>query len=516
MKKTSFLLPRLSAGLLAGLLCTATSLQAQTPTPITQWTRNHCPGGESKAIALAPGGGFFVCGEKQQHSSDPGHHGAIDGWVARLRSNGTIDWSLFIGGSDDDHLSNMQSTVDGGVILIGYTQSNDGDVNGNHGSNQEDIWVVKMNGTGQIEWQRCLGGSSQERGAQIRQTTDGGYILTGSTYSTDGDVSRNAGYSDTWVVKLDGAGRLEWEQSYGGTGSEGGACIIQTADGGYLAGATMYAVDRNTSLLKLNSTGGLEWEKGMGLDFFIEDLAQRTNGDYAVTGSLFRSSYDIYLAVLDGTGTVLWDKTYGGSDQEQPSELQPTPDGGFVIAGHSGSNDGDVSGNNGMWDGWLLKVDATGTIDWQKCFGSNFNDRLTGVRVIPNGYVITSTEPYEDDLGNRFTTDVTVRKLTEPIIAISRREAPSVVAAEPSLNQALSISPNPAADRTVLEMPVAEAGTARISVYSMSGARMLEQTAYLEKGMAAVSLDLRQLAPGTYSIIVQAPGHLWKGQLVKQ
>ena len=132
-----------------------------------------------------------------------GNHGDGDAdfWVVKLSSTGSLQWQKCLGGSRDDSAHSIQQTSDGGYIVAGFTDSNDGDVSGNHGG--WDVWVVKLNSTGSLQWQKCLGGSDFDYAYSIQQTSDGGYIVAGGTYSNDGDVSGNHGDMDFWVVKLD-------------------------------------------------------------------------------------------------------------------------------------------------------------------------------------------------------------------------------------------------------------------------------------------------------------------------
>ena len=121
-----------------------------------------------------------------------------------------IQWQKCLGGSNEDRAFSIQLTSDGGYIVAGDTESINGDVSDNHGN--RDAWVVKLDNTGNIEWQKCLGGNNNDIARCIIQTSDGGYIATGDTYSNDGDVSGNNGVSDAWVVKLDGTGNIEWQK----------------------------------------------------------------------------------------------------------------------------------------------------------------------------------------------------------------------------------------------------------------------------------------------------------------
>ena len=136
-----------------------------------------------------------------------------------------------MGSSTDDQGYDIRQTPDGGFIVTGYSSSNDGDVSGNHGG--EDVWVVKLNNTGTIQWQKSFGGSENDEGYSVQLTTDGGYIICGQSASNNGDVTGNHGNSDVWVVKLNSAGSIQWQKSFGGSGEDAGL-IWQTTDGGYI------------------------------------------------------------------------------------------------------------------------------------------------------------------------------------------------------------------------------------------------------------------------------------------
>ena len=148
-----------------------------------------------------PGGGFIIAGDTDSNDGDvSGNHGSMDGWVVKLSSTGVLVWQKCLGGSNLEPFESIQPTPEGGFIVAGWTYSNDGDVSGNHGGSDE--WVVKLNSTGNIEWQKCMGGSGGDHATSIDQTTDGGFIVGGYTNSNNGDVNGNHGDLDFWVVKL--------------------------------------------------------------------------------------------------------------------------------------------------------------------------------------------------------------------------------------------------------------------------------------------------------------------------
>lgn len=139
----------------------------------------------------------------------------------------SIEWQNSIGGSNDDYGTSIIATPDGGYITAGRAKSNDGDVTGNHGD--FDYWVVKLDGNGEIEWQRCYGGSERDFAHSILNTTDGGFIVAGHTLSNDGDISFNHGGYDVWIVKIDSIGNIDWEKTYGTFGEEYANCIVQAS-----------------------------------------------------------------------------------------------------------------------------------------------------------------------------------------------------------------------------------------------------------------------------------------------
>jgi hypothetical protein len=303
-----------------------------------EWQK--CLGGSGmdvgNSIYQTPDGGYILTASTGSNNGDvsgwhPGFHPWApwpDGWVVKLDNVGAILWQKCLGGSGADDVYSIQSTIDGGYIIVGYTGSNDGDVTSYHGSN--DIWVVKLSQTGVIQWQKCLGGSSYEWGAFIQQTTDGGYIVLGTTTSNDGDVSGNHGGYDIWLVKMSQTGVIQWQKCLGGTALEGVGSIHLTTDGGYiLAGSTA------------SNNGDVSgWHAGYDID---------DNGNtYPLP--------DCWLVKLDNAGTIQWQKCLGGSGEDYLYSIQQTPDGGYILGGDTGSNDGDVSGNNGYYDAWIVKL----------------------------------------------------------------------------------------------------------------------------------------------------------------
>src|SRR5690606_34288354 len=150
-----------------------------------------------------------------------------DYWIVKLDGNGNTQWQKALGGSSGDEAQSIQQTADGGYIVAGLSWSNSGDVIGNHGIS--DYWVVKLDGNGNIQWQKALGGSGYDKATSIQQTADGGYIVVGETYSNDGDVTGYHGGGDYWVMKLDDSGNIQWQKTLGGSNLDVATSIQQTA-----------------------------------------------------------------------------------------------------------------------------------------------------------------------------------------------------------------------------------------------------------------------------------------------
>lgn len=346
-----------------------------------------------------------------------------------------IEWYKTFGGRNGEYAHSVELTYDGGYITAGYTEGADnGDIMGYHGNELiQDIWVVKVNASGEKEWQKCLGGESFETGAYIRQTTDGGYLVAGTTASADCNI-KSTRSADFWIIKLNSVGDIQWQKTYGGTKNEYAYGISIGNDGScFIAGSSesddgdvgVNKGDYDFWVIKLDKNGSLEWQKSMGssgedMAFAVEATSDggcittgyvsSNNGD--VTNN--HGTRDIWVVKLGNTGSINWQKCYGGSGMERGWAIKPVA-GGYVIAGETVSNDGDVSGNHTYGsDFWLVKIDIAGNILWQKCYGGNKNEIAYALDITPDGgYIVAgSAESDDGDLNcNGGITDVWVIKV---------------------------------------------------------------------------------------------------------
>ncbi|KAA3637303.1 MAG: hypothetical protein DWQ02_06995, partial [Bacteroidetes bacterium] len=302
-----------------------------------------------------------------------------------------MEWQKTLGGSAEEIANDIEITADGGYIVVGYTRSEDGDVSVVHG--WTDYWAVKLTNEGTIEWENSFGGAQHEAAQDVLQTNDGGYIMVGYSCSEAGQISGHIGLDDYWVVKLDSMGVMEWEKSYGGNGNDFGYAINQTSDGGYIIGGASESTNGDVTgnhgdydywVVKITSEGDIEWEKSLGgsKDDFLYDLHQTSDGGYILTGKSLSNNgdvsghhgggnfeTDIWVVKLSATGDIEWQKCLGSTDYEIGYSVQQTTDEGYIVAGFSSGEDGDVSQNLGEWDFWIVKLESDGDIEWERSFG---------------------------------------------------------------------------------------------------------------------------------------------------
>lgn len=317
----------------------------------------------------------------------------------------TIQWQKSLGGSKNDEINGAQKTTDGGFVIAGSVSSTDGDVIGNHSSNY-DIWVVKTDGSGTIQWKKTFGGSNSDTAECIKNTSDGGYIITGTTFSTDGDVTGNKGNGDIWVIKINATGGIQWQKTFGGSKTDIAAAIEQNPDGSYYILGSTYSNDgdvtQNTGefdfwVLKINVTGTIQWQKTFGST--TSDLAnklQLTNdGAILISGNSFLArerfgfSPEIYILKINSNGVLQWQKTFGGASEDYVNQIISTNDGGYLFGGYSSSTDGDLSENLGDYDMWVVKITASGTLSWKKSIGGVKWDLVNSLKeTSEGGYIV--------------------------------------------------------------------------------------------------------------------------------
>ncbi len=406
----------IKSGILILLFNSFLTAKAQLPgTPVSSLKEmKNVFGGSGADLAFSvtatADSGYLVTGYTDSNNNDvSGNHGNIDVWVVKLNRKWEIQWQKTLGGSGNEGAASVIQTSDGGYLLAGNTDSSDGDISAYHGGDR-NMWIVKLSSTGAIEWEKNYGGSMEDRAHSVIQTTDGGYAVAGFSGSADGDATVNKGSLDVWVVKTDGTGTLQWQKSFGGSGIDIANCIKQTADGGFAISGLSNSNDGDVSgshggqdfwVLKLNGTGVLEWQKALGGtgDDGSTSLLQAPDGGYMVAGvsesnngdiSGNHGQEDLWVLKLSSTGSLEWQKPFGGTGNDVAYAIIETNDGKYAIAGASNSNDGNVSGNHGGRDSWVIKINATGTLlEWQKTIGGSLDEQVHSlIQTTDGNYIV--------------------------------------------------------------------------------------------------------------------------------
>ena len=382
-----------------------------------------------------------VSGDKTEPSK-----GDYDYWVVKLDATGNIQWQNTIGGDDADWLQSVQQTTDNGYILGGWSKSNISADKTENSQGASDFWVVKLDSIGNIQWQNTIGGDSTDNLYSLQQTTDGGYILGGfSISSISGDKTEySIGGSDYWVVKLDASGNIQWQNTIGGYENDNLYSLQQTTDGGYILGgrsmsnATGDKTENSQGLddywvVKIDATGNIQWQNTIGGNSWdeLESIEQTSDGGYILGGSSdsdnsgdktenSQGDFDYWVVKLDATGNLQWQNTIGGDNWDKLKSIQQTTDGSYIFGGYSSSNiSGDKTENSqGNYDYWVINIDSIGNILWQNTIGGLYAEALSSIKqTIDGGYIIggqsvspISGDKTEDSQGNN---DYWVIKLTD-------------------------------------------------------------------------------------------------------
>lgn len=314
-----------------------------------------------------------------------------------------IEWQKSFGGWGGDTAKSIQQTSDGGFIIGGTSSSYDGQASGNHGGT--DWLIFKINSRGFVEWQKSLGGSGNEIMGNIQQAKDGGYIIAGTTHSNNGDVSGNNGYSDGWIVKLTAAGNIAWQKCYGTISNDELNHIEQTSDGGYIAAGT----SGGGWILKIDSTAVIQWQKnypgGIGLGGeYVDDVHQMKDGSYVLCVAAYEINQFFYVEKLGSAGDYTGDIGFDNADTMVPLHVLPTADSGALVLYRK-------------WDYHYIAIKFSNTlaIEWQTALGNGImGENLQHMSETPDGtYILTGyTAPGDINIpGAHAGTDYWIIKL---------------------------------------------------------------------------------------------------------
>ena len=396
-------------------------------------TWNHLYGGNGnesgKALVKLSDGGYIVAGmTTSNNNGDVGvSKGVSDVWLVRVDQEGKIVWKRNYGGSDNDFATTLVSNPDGTITVAGYSVSNKtGDIIDENTSGN-DIWVFKIDGSGNVIWSKLHNGADDDYAHSMVRTPDGGYLVTGYTNTT-----RDIDNLDMLILKLDANGNELWRKIIAEEGVEAALGAWANTDGtlmvaGYSSSSSINDATFNKGsddaiLMKLQSDGTVIWTKSYGGNDqdYLTSITTTADGGYAlVGGTMSHNSGDVganhgdrdcWVIKTDGNGVLNWQKTYGGTNEDLGNCIIRTPENGFLIAGNSFSN-------NSQSDGLLIKISASGELIKQKYVGGDDSDSFMVVSTASDGGFITIGETLSHNSGevgsNKGDNDIWVVKFKD-------------------------------------------------------------------------------------------------------
>ncbi len=371
-----------------------------------------------KAVATRDGG-YIAVGYTESDDKDflgIANAGGSDGLVIKYAANGAEEWKKTYGGNDDDFLNGVITTEDGGYLVVGSSISWEGEFQTNKGG--FDCWIIKLDASGNKSWSK-LYGSTKDDACFAAVPVSGGYIIAGNNSAGDGDVSNNSGYSDAWILMLNNTGEKQWDRSYGGsTEYEGVYAATSTPDGNFVL-AGYYGSTNGPGaeggwgtldawLMKCNKDGNMIWSKrfgGSSVDVF-QDVCVTEKGELIAVGSTQsndgqiperRGNEDALLVKTSGEGELQWLRLAAGNNSEAWKAVLYSPDKGIITAGYTSSSD--LAGENiGSGNALLCWYDQNGESPRYKNVGGNDNDAAFFLTKTNNFYVWGGS--YQSDNGD--------------------------------------------------------------------------------------------------------------------
>jgi len=342
--------------------------------PKVLWSKSFGGPEEERArwVEISRYGGYIIAGFTQSEA-----WGGRDMYLLRLDSKGNLVWDKRIGGHKFDKAYSCVETEDGSIYVVGYTTS--------YGEGHYDVYLIKVSKEGKIMWERTYGGKSSDQAYSICETRDGNFILVGQTQSY------GAGASDVYLLKVDREGNLLWEKTFGGGNADVGRWVEETHDGGFIIVGETWSYGKGNGdiyLIKTDSLGNLIWQRTWGWRYYEWGSFVKETKDkgYALVG--FSRSFgrgragDMIVIRTDSLGSLRWLKTFGGLDEDGGYCLSELKDGGFLVTGYARSF------GDGKGDIYLVRIDKKGNLVWEKTFGGEDEDRAFCLKVEGRNLII--------------------------------------------------------------------------------------------------------------------------------
>ncbi|WP_139926245.1 T9SS type A sorting domain-containing protein [Hymenobacter sp. DG01] len=522
-----------------GLVLATHGANAQLVAPVKDWDRVY--GGyetERLNVVIPTADGGYLLGQHSQSGAggtrtQPSQGGA-DYFIVKIGADGSTQWDRRYGGTGDDNITCIKQAPDGGYFLGGTTRSEkSGDVSQPHtgpfsyGESIEDFWIVRIDAQGNKLWDRRAGGDFYDNARAMCLTPDGGVLVAGGSNSeASGTKSyNNRGVFDMYLVKIDKAGIIEWDEQFGGAGDEEAFDLQPTTDGGYLlAGYSDTPVGPHKTsaskgkldywLVKLSADGKKQWDRSYGGDEteYLTTLTPASDGGWLLGGRTYsgasgdkseasRGNLDYWVLRLDAQYNKVWDKTVGGAGDDVMTTAAVTPGNGWLLGGTTNSDaSGDkTQGSQGMRDYWVVSLTPQGTKQWDARFGGGYDEIMTGVLPAADGGILLSGTSLSLRSGDKSTNSIglgsgwLVKLRSGGFVTSARTPA--------GHDDAWQVYPNPAHDYLSVRKIQGRNEQASFELRDAMG-RLVRQATLSAAGTIPSSISLTGVPTGVYSLLI--------------
>ena len=560
MKKTTTCLRKLqTSGLIMLLLCCgALGARGQADAPVEKlWDRTY--GGEGfelfNTVAPAWDGGFFLGGASNSDAgfdkSEDARGGGedfekLDCWLVRVDALGSKVWDKTYGGNKADGITAIVPTPDGGVLLGCSSDSDASFDKSEDARGGADYWLLRLDANGNKLWDKIYGGENGDELTSIVATPDGGFLLGGYSNSEAGfEKSQDArGERDYWIVRIDAQGNQLWDKTYGGADQDKLYAMLALTDGGFLLGGNSSSdagFDKSEDvrgdagwqgdywLVRIDAEGNKLWDKTYGGndDDELNALVATEDGGFLLGGNSSSDagfeksedghmSEDYWVVRVDADGNKLWDKIYGGDGQDWFFDMVATEDGGFLLGGGSDSGKSFERSelSRGAYDYWLVRIDAQGRQLWDKAYGSWRDEELASIAAAADGDFVLGGYSYSNS-GPEKSED---SKGENDYWLVKIADSTTITSRPAAFHaEALTASarPNPVSGKTTFVLNLDKPASLTLELRDVAGRIVAKEAFPAPAGQSERGFDASELSAGVYFYAIRAAdGRKAEGKLI--